>query len=182
MVGDPEGLARLRAADRSPRPTSRLRSTTAGKSRRRRGPSDAGAGARRRRLTPKAPDQRRVPKATPPRDDPAPRSGPAADALYPCETGSRSSSQRLAPAVARSAARSPPAGFPSALVRTASAAVSELASGAEGKDARAFSARFAALGCRYRRGLESLNIDAAGLSRTPPFFKELPRALPADLP
>ncbi|MDO8756517.1 MAG: insulinase family protein, partial [Elusimicrobiota bacterium] len=58
-----------------------------------------------------------------------------------------------------------------------SAAVSELLlQGAEGKDARALSAGFAALGWKLDigRGLESLNIDAAGLSRNAAsFFKEL---------
>lgn len=58
-----------------------------------------------------------------------------------------------------------------------SAAVSELLlQGAEGKDARALSATFASLGWKLDigRGLESLNIDAAGLSRNAAsFFKEL---------
>ncbi|MDP3542294.1 MAG: pitrilysin family protein [Elusimicrobiota bacterium] len=56
-------------------------------------------------------------------------------------------------------------------------AVSELLlQGAEGKDARALSATFAGLGWKLDigRGLESLNIDAAGLSRNAAFFfKEL---------
>ena len=58
-----------------------------------------------------------------------------------------------------------------------SAAMSELLlQGAEGKDARTLSAGFAALGWKLDvgRGLESLNIDAAGLSRNAAsFFKEL---------
>jgi len=58
-----------------------------------------------------------------------------------------------------------------------SAAVSELLmQGAEGRDARALSAAFAGLGWKLDvgRGLETLNIDAAGLSRNAPaFFKEL---------
>jgi len=58
-----------------------------------------------------------------------------------------------------------------------SAAVSELLlQGAEGKDARALSAGFAALGWKLEvgRGLESLTVDAAGLSRNAAsFFKEL---------
>jgi zinc protease len=58
-----------------------------------------------------------------------------------------------------------------------SAAVSELLlQGAEGKDARALSAGFAALGWKLdvSRGLETLSIDAAGLSRnSASFFKEL---------
>lgn len=58
-----------------------------------------------------------------------------------------------------------------------SAAASELLlQGAEGKDARAISAGFAALGWKLDvgRGMESLNIDAAGLSRNAAsFFKEL---------
>ncbi len=58
-----------------------------------------------------------------------------------------------------------------------SAAVSELLlQGAEGRDARALSAAFAGLGWELQvgRGLESLTIEAAGLSRnTASFFKEL---------
>ncbi|MEQ1918540.1 MAG: pitrilysin family protein [Elusimicrobiota bacterium] len=58
-----------------------------------------------------------------------------------------------------------------------SAAAAELLlQGAEGKDARALSAGFSALGWKLDvgRGLESLNIDAAGLSRNAAsFFKEL---------
>ncbi len=58
-----------------------------------------------------------------------------------------------------------------------SAAASELLlQGAEGRDARALSAAFAGMGWKLEvnRGLESLNIDAAGLSRNAAsFFKEL---------
>jgi zinc protease len=58
-----------------------------------------------------------------------------------------------------------------------SAAVAELLmQGAEGRDARALSAAFAGLGWKLDvgRGLETLNIDAAGLSRNAPaFYKEL---------
>ncbi len=58
-----------------------------------------------------------------------------------------------------------------------SAAMSELLlQGAEGKDARALSAGFAALGWKLdvSRGLETLSVDAAGLSRNAAsFFKEL---------
>ena len=58
-----------------------------------------------------------------------------------------------------------------------SAAVSELLlQGAEGRDARALSAAFAGLGWKLdvSRGLESLSVDAAGLSRNAAsFFKEL---------
>ncbi len=64
-----------------------------------------------------------------------------------------------------------------------SAAMSELLlQGAEGRDARALSAAFGGLGWKLdvSRGLESLNIDAAGLSRnSAAFFKELALVLSA---